>query len=141
MINVSGKLLDSWQELIDGVISVSVYKEGSVPEDEEENYVELRVESEFEDDTKQSFRSDVIVITDIVTKFNIAIDRSVAEGIDGEIKALIKSTPGLIHLQEQSGMQILNVIPESTNFLTEYDAGKNSYRKIVRYKHRIIQTL
>lgn len=130
--------MDSWQELIDSVISVPVYKEGSVPEDAV-NYVELRAESEAEDDTKNSFRSDVVVVTDIVTRFNVAIDRSVAEGIDGEIKALIKSSPGSHGLQAQSGMQILNVIPETTSYLEEYDSGFKYYRKIVRYTHRIIQ--
>src|SRR5574339_313617 len=140
MINVAGPLLDSWQELIDGVISVPVYKEHAVPEDETRNYVELRLESEFEDDTKQTFRSDVVIVTDIVTMFNVAIDRSVAESIDGQIKALIKTSPGLHGLQEQSGMQILNVIPETTSYLTEYDGGKKYYRKIVRYTHRIIKT-
>ncbi len=140
MITTMGKLLDSWQELIDGVISVSVYKEGSVPEDEEGNYVELRAESESENDTKQSFRNDSIIITDIVTRFNVSIDRSVAEGIDGEIKALIKSSPGVHNLSAQSGMQILSVVPETTSYLEEYDTTKKYYRKIVRYTHRIIQT-
>jgi len=134
------KLMDSWQELIDGVISVPVYKEGSVPEEEDGNYVELRAESEAEDDTKHSFRSDAVVITDIVTSFNIAIDRSVSEGIDSEIKALIKTSPGVHGLLAQSGMQILNVIPETTAYLEEYGNGKRYYRKIVRYSHRIIQT-
>lgn len=138
MITVTGKLLDSWQELIDGSLSVSVHKD-DVPEDESGNYVLLMAESETEDDTKQSFRSDVVVITDIVTRFNVAIDSSVAEGIDGEIKALIKSAPGLHALQAQSGMQILDVRPETTSYLTEYEAGIKYYRKIVRYTHRIIQ--
>lgn len=141
MINTTGLLMDSWQELIDGVISVPVYKEGSVPEDEEGSYVELRAESEFENDTKHSFENDTIIVCDIVTMFNHAIDRSVVEGIDSEIKALIKSTPGIHNLQQQSGMQILNVIPQTTNYLEEYDGTKKYYRKIVRYTHRIIQTL
>lgn len=141
MIAVTGKLMDSWQELIDGAISVPVYKESAVPEEEEGNYVDLRVESEFQNDTKHSFVSEVVVITDIVTRFNAAIDRSIAEGIDNEIKALIRPGHGQHGLMAQDGMQILNVYHQTTSYLTEYDGGQKYYRKIVRYKHRVIQTI
>ncbi len=139
MINVMGKLMDSWASLIDGVISVPVYKEGSVPETAV-NYVELRAESEAEDDTKHSFRNDAVVITDIVTRFQVAIDRSVADRIDGEIKALVRPTPASHGLAVQSGMQILNVIPSDASYFDEVESGTKYYRKIVRYTHRIIQT-
>jgi len=140
MIAVDDKVMNSWQELLDGVISVPVFIEGSVPEEYEGNYVELRVESEAEDDTKHSFRNDAVVITDIVTRFQVAIDRSVADRIDGEIKALVRPTPGSHGLAVQSGMQILNVIPSDANYFDEVESGTKYYRKIVRYTHRIIQT-
>ena len=140
MINVMAPLMDSWQELIDSSISVPVFKEGSVPENLHSHYVELRAESESEDDTKQSFRSDAVVITDIVTVFNVAVDRSVAERIDNEIKVLLKSVPGVHNLQPQTGMQILSVVPESSLYFEEVGGGKKYYRKLVRYAHRIIQT-
>jgi len=139
MINVMGKLMDSWASLIDGVISVPVYKEGSVPESAH-NYVELRAESEAEDDTKHSFRNDAVVITDIVTRFQVAIDRSVADRIDGEIKALVRPNPASHGLSPQTGMQILNVIPSDASYFDEVESGTKYYRKIVRYTHRIIQT-
>jgi hypothetical protein len=139
MIAVDDKVMNSWQELLDGVISVPVYIEGSAPEDAE-NYVELRVESESQDDTKHSFRSDLVIITDIVTKFNVSANRSVASGIDNEIKTLIKTTQGLNNLVAQSGVQILHVVPSDAAFLQEYQSGITYYRKIVRYTHRIIQT-
>lgn len=140
MIATMGLLMDSWQELIDGVISVPVFKEGSVPEEIEENYVELRAESENEDDTKHSFDSDNIVITDIVTMFNVSVDRSVCESIDNEIKTRVRPTTQSHGLMDQSGIQILAVYPETTNYVEEYDSGKKYYRKIVRYRCRIIQT-
>lgn len=140
MIAVDDKVMNSWYSLLNGVISVPVYVEGSVPESEGGNYVELRVESESEDDTKHSFRSDLVIITDIVTRFELAPNRSVASGIDNEIKTLIKSTSGINNLATQSGIQILNVIPSDSNFIQEYDSGTIYYRKIVRYTHRIIQT-
>lgn len=139
MIDVDGKLLDSWQELLDGFISVPFYKRGAVPEDEKRNYVEAYVESGTGDDTKQSFRNVVDVITNIVTKFNVAIDTSVVNGIDNEIKTLVKSAPGIHALMAQSGMQIRDVFFSDGSFLEEYEAGTKYYRKIVRYTHRIIQ--
>ena len=140
MIAVDDKVMNSWQELLDGVISVPVFIEGSVPEDEKRNYVELRVESETQDDTKHSFRSDLVIIADIVTRFSISPNRSVASGIDNEIKTLIKSVPGLNNLVAQSGIQILHVVPSDASFLQEYQSGIIYYRKIVRYTHRIVQT-
>jgi len=139
MIAVDDKVMNSWQELLDGVISVPVFIEGSVPEEYEGSYVELRVESETEDDTKHSFRSDLVIITDIVTMFKVSPNRSVASGIDNEIKTLIKSVPGLNNLVQQSGIQILHVVPSDASFLQEYSTGVIYYRKIVRYTHRIIQ--
>lgn len=140
MIAVDDKLMDSWYALIGNALSVEVYKEGSVPESEDENYVELRMESDNEDDTKQSFRSDVVLITDIVTYHNIAIDRSIVSGIDNEIRGLVKPSPGQTGLSQQSGMQIQNVYPSTSFYLEEKGSnGKKIYRKIVRWTHRINQ--
>jgi hypothetical protein len=139
MISVDDKVMNAWQELLDGSISVPVYIEGSVPDDEVGNYVELRLESESQDDTKQSFQSDVVIITDIITRFSIAPNRSVASGIDNEIKTLVKTTPALINLVSSSDIQIVNVIPTDASFLQEYESGIIYYRKIVRYTHRVVQ--
>lgn len=141
MIDVDGKLLDSWQELLDGVISVPFYKKESVPEDEEGNYVEVYVEGASGDDTKHSFVNEVIVVTNIVTRFNISVDTSVANGIDNEIKTLIRPDHGEHGLMSQDGMQILGVTFQNSGSLYEYDGTKKYYRKIVRYKHTIVQTL
>lgn len=138
MINVMGKLMNSWYSLIGVTLSVPVYVEGSVPETAT-NYVELRAESEFENDDKHRFRNDAVIITDIVTKFGMATNRSVAENIDGEIKALIKSSPGVHGLSAQSGMQIIDVVPSDSVYLEEQESGTKYYRKIVRYTHKIVQ--
>lgn len=140
MIDVDGKLLDSWQELLDGVISVPFYKKGGVPEEEEGNYVECYVESNNGDDTKHSFGNEVVVITNIVTRFNVAIDTSLANGISNEIKGLIRPGHGVHGLMDQPGMQIVLVKFLSGHGLEEYEAGKKYYRKIDRYRHAIVQT-
>jgi len=139
MIAVDDKVMNSWQELLDGVISVPVFIEGSVPEEYEGNYVELRVESEAEDDTKHSFRSDLVIITDIVTKFKVSPNRSIASAIDSEIKTLVRPNTQSHGLLKPAGVQILGVIASDANFLQEYSAGEILYRKIVRYTHKIVQ--
>lgn len=139
MIAVDDKVMNSWQELLDGVISVPVFIEGSVPEEYEGNYVELRVESETEDDTKHSFREDLVIITDIVTRFNVSPNRSVASGIDTEIKTLVRPTAQSHGLLKPDGVQILGVIASDAAFLQEYSTGVIYYRKIVRYTHKIVQ--
>ena len=139
MIAVDDKVMNSWQELLDGVISVPVFIEGSVPEEYDGNYVELRVESEAEDDTKHSFRSDLVIITDIVTKFKVSPNRSIASGIDSEIKTLVRPNTQSHGLLKPAGVQILGVIASDANFLQEYSTGDIYYRKIVRYTHKIVQ--
>lgn len=138
MIDVDGKLLDSWQELLDGVISVPFCK--TVDEDLEGNYVWTYIESSSTEDTKHSFVSDVIVRTDIVTRFNLEVDKSIANGISNEIKGLVRPTHGEHGLMEQAGMQILFVKFLGGHGLEEYDSGQKYYRKIDRYTHRIVQT-
>jgi hypothetical protein len=141
MINTMNPLLNSWFSLIGNALgSTSVFISESVPENYTGHYVELRCEGETEDDTKHSFRSDNIIITDIVTQFTMAIDKTVAESIDGIIKNLVRPTPQTIGLPAQSGIQILIAIPETTSYLEQYSSGKKYYRKIVRYRNRIVQT-
>lgn len=139
MIEVMDKLMNSWYSKLNNVISVPVYKEGSVDHDYDGNYVELRAEGEVQDDTKQSFRSDAVVVVDIVTRFKIATNRSVCESIDNEIKQLVKPSPGVVGLTQQSGMQIQSVRPETSSYFEENEDGTRFYRKIVRWTHRINQ--
>jgi hypothetical protein len=140
MIEVMDKLMNSWYSKLNNVISVPVYKEGSVDQDYDGNYVELRAEGEVEADTKQSFRSDAIVIVDIVTRFKVATNRSVCEQIDNEIKQLVKPAPGRVGLTAQTGMQIQHLFPQTSNYFEENEAGSRYYRKIVRWSHRINQS-
>lgn len=140
MIEVMDKLMNSWYAKLNNVISVPVFKEGSVDQDYDGNYVELRAEGEVQDDTKQSFRSDAVVIVDIVTKFKIATNRSICEAIDNEIKQLVKPSHGTVGLTQQSGMQIQSVRPQTSSYFDEVEDGIKYYRKIVRWTHRINQS-
>lgn len=143
-MNTMGKLMNAWYSKLNGNItyggsSVDVYKE-SAPEGETSHYVILRAEGETNSSNKRSFADESVVIVDIVTVFENTVDRSVVEDIDGQIDALVTSAPGKSNLSEQSGMLIVRMVRESSNYLPENDGTNQYYRKISRYNHRILQT-
>jgi len=137
MINTAGLILDAWYDLLSGSISVDVFKEDA-PSDQEANYVVISVESGTASNNKSNFSDEVVVITDIVTMFGNNVDRSVAEGIDGEINALVLPTRQT-GLTNPSGVQILNVKRDTFSYLIEADSSKKYYRKISRYTHTLFQ--
>jgi len=143
-MNTMEKLRNAWYALLNGGIiynsvAVDVYKE-DVPETEDGHYVLIRAESEIDTSNKQNFRSDSVVIVDIVTSFENNVNSSVVESIDGQIQALIFNGPPLNRLSVQSGMQIINVKAETTSYLPQEDGSKKFYRKVSRYRHTIFQT-
>lgn len=131
-------LMDAWYNLIEN-ISVPVYRI-DVPEDEKGDYVILRPESGTGQNNKRSINDDVVIITDVVTRFVNNVDGSVAEAIDKEIFDLVLPNPQGHGLSDPSGMQILNVKRENFDYLEEFDVQKY-YRKVSRYVHRIHQTI
>ncbi len=144
MINTMGLLVDSYYSLLNGQLNynglpVDVYKEDA-PEDENYHYVLLRAESENYDGNKRSFADISVVVVDIVTVFQNNIDSSVVNEIDDQIGALLLTNPRTSGLSGQSGIQILNVIRETTAYLTESDGVNKYYRKVSRYRQRILQT-
>lgn len=138
-MNAHTKILDAWMSLLDGNISVPVYRI-DVPEEEEGNYVQLRVEGGTGINNKRNISDEFIVITDIVTIFENNIDGSVVDGIDAEIFDLVLPTSRGGALAQTSGMQILNVSRENFDYLDENDGTKKYYRKVSRYKHIVTQT-
>lgn len=138
MRNVSTKLLNSYFALLNGSVSVPVYID-SVPDDEDGNYIELRVESESEVDLNdKSWLKEVIVIADIVTVFDTMVNPDIANGIDNEIGVLLCTTPFSGHnLTAQTGMQINRLQIDDATYLQEDDGTKKIYRKITRYNNLI----
>ena len=149
MIETADKLSNSWYALLNDQITysgktVKGYKEDA-PEDTDtsptvsEHYYIIRVEGETDQSNKKSFVNDTVVIVDIVTKFENNVNRAVVDNIAGQIDALVLPTQQT-GLAAQSGMQILNVKRETTNYLREGDNINNYYRKVSRYNHRLLQT-
>ena len=142
-MNTMGNLKNSWYSLLSGGIMIdsvilNVYKE-DVPEEETNHYVLIRAEGETDTSNKRSFRTESVVIVDIVTTFENNVDSSVVDSIDNQIQALVFNGPPLNNLSVQSGMQILNVKAETTSYLPQEDGTKKFYRKVSRYRHTIFQ--
>lgn len=127
-------LMDAWFVLLKNN-SINVYKE-DVPETENGNYVVIRAESETQQNNKKSFVDNAVVIVDIVTIFENNRDSSVANGIDNTIFNLVTPNPFKGALSA-TGIQILNVVRETSTYLQEEDAQRKIYRKISRYNHLI----
>jgi hypothetical protein len=145
MINVVAKLLNSYYTLLNGgglsynSVPVDVYK-SDIPGDQERHYVYLRPEGETYGGNKRSFADQVVIIVDVVTIFKNNIDSSVSDNIDNQIGALLLTSPAVSGLGVQAGLQILNVVRESTNYLMEDDGVNKYYRKVCRYNQRVLQT-
>lgn len=143
MKNVMTPLIDSWFELLDGNLTyagkaVNVCKEDASNE-EDYHHVEIRAEGETDDSNKTSFVTNPVIIIEIVTVHGVSVKRSVVDAIDDQIRELLFPARQCA-LPVLSGLQISNVIPQSSTYLKEDDGTKKYYRKITRFIHRILQT-
>lgn len=138
-MNVGNKILKSWYDLLNGEISVPVYRVNAPPS-AKWNHVIIRKESETETWIKSAFIKNPIVVVDIVTKFHTVINDSIVDEIDSEIDELYVTLPGRNNLPEQDGIQISLVKKEQTIYLDEDDGTNKIYRHITRYSHAITNT-
>lgn len=140
MINVTNKVLKAWYELIGENLSVPVYRVDA-PADQTGNYVLLRVESDSDTPNNHKFISNPVIITEVVTKFVTMIDDSLAATIDGEIAALLYSSPAQHNLPAQENIQITSVQRRDATYLPEDDGTNRYYRLITRNVHRVEQLI
>lgn len=140
MINVGNRVLKAWYELLDGNTSVSVYRT-DVPISETGNYILLRIESDSDTPNNHKFISNPVIITEVVTKFVTMIDDSLAATIDGEIAALLYSSPAQHNLPAQEDIQITSVQRRDATYLPEDDGTNRYYRLITRNVHRVEQLI
>lgn len=139
MKNVIGKLLAAWFELLNGNISVPVYRTDAPPT-EEGNFVLLRAESDTDVSNNQNFVTTLVIITEVITKFNARIDDGLAVSIDDEIGQLVKPTSATHALPAQAGIQIVDVRRSNSTVLPEDDGTFRYNRIITRNVHRVLQT-
>ena len=139
MRNVTNKVVKAWYELLNGNLSVPVYRTDASAT-EAGNYVLLRVESDTDASNNQKFVSTPVVISEVVTKFSIMIDDSLAPDIDSEIADLLfPTTPGLHALPAQDDISISYVERRDITYLPEDDGTNRYLRLITRNVHRVEQ--
>jgi hypothetical protein len=139
MINVTNKLAKAWYQLLDGNLSVPVYRVDA-PASETGNYVLIRVESDSDTPNNHVFYSNPVVITEVVTKFDAMIDADLAGDSDSEISELLyPTTPGKHALPAQDDIQIVSVQRRDATYLPEFDGTYRYHRLITRNVHRIGQ--
>lgn len=138
MINVVNKVLTAWYELLNGNISVPVYRVDAPPT-EEGHYVILRAESSTPTLNNHKFVTNPVIITEVVTKFATRIDDSVANDIDNEISELLLPTASTHALPQQDDIQITSVIRQDQTYLPEDDGTFRYHTLITRNVHRVEQ--
>lgn len=138
MINPGHLILKAWFELLDGEISVPVYRTDAPPE-ETGNYVLLRMESSTDRRNNHFNVTSPVLITEVVTKYANRINDAEVFEIDSEIGTLLSSTAATHNLPEQEGIQIVSVIRQSVTVIPEDDGTHRYNRLITRNIHRVVQ--
>ncbi len=141
MKNGMDPLLDSWFNLLNGQLSfdskeVKVYP-GDPANEDYAHHVILRGESETDQSNGSSFMTNTIVTVDIISVHPVSINKRVANNIDDQIRELLFPTRQCALVT--TGFQILNVRPESANYLEDDDGTRKYHRKITRFYHLINQ--
>lgn len=131
-------LVTAWMDLLDGTISVPVYRE-VVPESETGDYVFIREDGESQEKNKGGFFTNCGVIVEIVTHFSTysGINGSAANTIDNKITDILFPLPNT-HGLVMEDHHIASIRRESLPAVIE-DSEPKVYRKIARYEHLIIQ--
>ena len=138
MRNTAGLVMNSWYQLLNGSLSVPVYRMDAPP-DYEGHYVLIRVESDSERSNNQSFVTQPVIITEVVTKFKARIDDGLAIEIDSEIGVLLKSKSSTHNLPAQDDIEIVEVRRLNATYINEDDGTHRYHRLITRNLHRVVQ--
>lgn len=137
MRNVMHEILTAWFRLLDGNISVPVYRLDAPPE-EQGDYVVLRPESETDQTNNHKFVTSPVIISEVVTRHAVRINDAKAYEIDNEIAQLLQPTPAT-HSLSIEGLCITDVRRQNANYLPEDDGTHRYFRLITRNLHRVQQ--
>jgi hypothetical protein len=138
MNNVSKQIRQAYYDALNGNISVDVFKE-DVPKNYSNHHVLIRVESESDRSHSSGFVTHPVVITEAVGVFKSSIDPDVVDDIDNEIRQILLPDVGS-RTFTVDGIQISNIKPQSSHFISEDDGSKRYYSKITRWTQRISHT-
>lgn len=130
--------MNSWYELLNGNISVPVYRTDA-PSGFDGHYVLLRVESDTDSSNNQEFVTNPVIISEVVTKFAARIDDGLAIEIDSEIGIRLKSKSSTHNLPAQPDIQIVDVRRSNASYINEDDGESRYHRLITRNLHQVVQ--
>lgn len=142
MNNYVGELVKAYYHCLNGNITyngedVNVYRVG-VDKDDKFHYIQFRPESENDQSNKSVFVTNPIVIMEILTVHEGAIDASVVEDIDNQARQLLfptRNTTGLT----VTGFQVTITRIENSSYLDGFNGSRHEHRKITRFFNRLNQ--
>ena len=131
-------LKTEWYQLLNGQLSVPVYKDAA-PISATGNYVLIRSEGSTNTDTTNSgfFRSAIIVV-DILTQFPVIGNSKTAYDIAQEISDLVLISPNSFGVTLPNH-QITQITLQSEDEIYEDDNSEKIFRVIKRYEHFLNQ--
>ena len=139
MLNPGGKILAAWYALLNGVLPIPVYRTDAPP-DAPDQYVLIRMESSTDKRNNQSNVTNPVLITEIVTKFDVRIDDEQVFFYDTLIGQALSSNPATHNLPPQLGIQIVTVVRRDQTVIPEDDGSRRINRLITRNVHRVLET-
>lgn len=117
---------------------VGVYKY-DVPEEFNGNYILIRLEGGSQIDNKRSLADEVVLITDVVTRFQNNVDSSVVDTIDQLAYNIIRPSATAQTIRV-TGAQVIDIKREQFQYLQEEDNANKYLRKVSRYPVKLFLT-
>ena len=139
MIDEDILLLNAWYQLLNGNISLPVYRTDAPPD--ATDYVLLRTESSSDRSNNTRFGNELVIITEVVTRFGSGeiINETAAHQVNSEIGQLVLPTPSKHNLPPQGGIQVVTIKRQNKQAFPEDDGSNRYYRVITRNIHRVYQ--
>lgn len=138
-MNTVGNILTAYYNALNGnVTGFDIYKI-TVPLSADGNYVQMYPESGGDAGNKSKKAEEVVIRVDIVSVYKNDASQEAVEAADAIIEGIIIPATGDHGLTVASGLQVTNIMRENYSYLIEQDGANTYYRKITRYKNRIIQ--
>lgn len=135
MTNVFKLLTQAYYDLLQGAISVEVYKT-AVPMSETVSHVVVRAETGAREWNKSGFVTNVTMIVEVCGVFENSINPDTVEDIDQEVTSILLPSNGS-QVISANGIQVTNVNPDTPYYLEDYDGSKNYLTKITRWHQRV----
>lgn len=146
MRNVTNLLLQSWYMMLStapDLAGIPVYRLDVSNGADPDVYILLRAESGTWEVNNNRFVTSEVIITEIVAKFDIAIDDGKVVEIDDIIARTLFPAPTVSHaLPPAAGIKVTDIRRLNQTYLPEDDGAiPRIHRLITRNQHRVFQTI